>query len=397
MFACMAASAAAALSPSLPTLSLAKTPQAAAASLDRGKPLGGSAMGGKLGLCCEECTSSHYGPFANVSSWVYRYSLFVDDASAAKWLAANNVEFVAHLAHKKVPLPDGSACTFNASDAGNKVPLCTAAMLDGALAAKNNKGLTIKYIMGWNEAYDHSNSKAKKKYIAPVDAATWWRTFVQGLAARNGNLSLVSPTTGVTKGKLEWLGDMILACWSQRSKGCDVETIAAFSVHDYKCSESYWRTNYGPNGTFQTNLKAHLAEGAGNKDWSTYVDSRPIWVTETNCNGDYGFPPSAFVSRSEQCARIAGQRAESSCGDYGKCGMGSIAAMESMDTVGRVSWWNTHQKNKNNATKAYNAMLVSATGDLFPAGNALVNGLQKSTDCSGGALSTDFYRSDVYA
>lgn len=255
-------------------------------------------------------------------------------------------------------------------------------MLDSALAAKSNTGLTMKYLMGWNEAYDKSGSKKDKKYIAPIDAATYWRTFVQGLAARNGNLTLVSPTTGVTKGKLEWLGDMLIACWKDSSKGCDVETIAAFSVHDYKCSESYWRSNYGPTGLFQKNLKAYLAIGVTTKDWSTFVDARPIWVTETNCNGDYGFPPTAFVSRSEQCARITGQRAEKACGDYGKCGIGSIATMESMDTIERVSWWNTHQKNKNNATKAYNAMLVSTAGDLFPAGKALANGLQKIQDCS---------------
>merc|ERR1712166_1654159 len=106
---------------------------------------------------------------------------------------------------------------------------------------------------------------------------------------------------------------MLLACWAQRAQGCDVETIAAFSVHDYKCGESYWRVNYGANGTFQQNLKGYLTageekEGSGDgKDWSTYVDSRPLWVTETNCNGDYGYPSTQTVPRTEQCARITGQ------------------------------------------------------------------------------------------
>jgi hypothetical protein len=336
------------------------------------------AAAGKLGLCCMECNATQYDPFSNVSSWVYRYSLFVDDADAAQWLAKNRVEFVPHLAHKKVPLPDGSSCNFD------KAPLCTASMLDGALK-KNAKGLTIKYMMGWNEAYDKGNAKAKKKYIAPADAATYWRVFVQGMAKR-ANVALVSPTTGVTKGKLQWFGDMLLACWSQRasSPGCDVETIAAFSVHDYKCSEAYWRSNYGTKGTFQTTLKAYLAASAGGKgkDWATYVDSRPIWVTETNCNGDTGYPSTGPVSRSEQCARITGQRADKNCGEFGKCGKGSIAAMESMDTIGRVSWWNTWQQNKKNASKTANAMLVDTTGQLFPAGRALANGLLKSTDCN---------------
>jgi hypothetical protein len=291
------------------------------------------------------------------------------------------MEWVPHLAHKNVPLPDGSSCNFDG--AAGKVPLCTAAMLDGALA-KNAKDLTMKYMMMWNEAYDKGNAKAKKKYIAPADAATYWRVFVQGMATR-ANLKLVSPTTGVAKGKIQWLGDTLLACWSQRalSPSCDVETIAAFSVHDYKCGEAYWRGNYGTNGNFQKQLKAYLtAKTAGvGKDWVTYVDSRPIWVTETNCNGDNGFPPTGPVSRSEQCARITGQRADKDCGQYGKCGKGSIATMKSMDTIVRMSWWNTWQQNKKNSSKTANAMLVDATGGLFPAGRALANRLLNNTDC----------------
>ena len=45
------------------------------------------AAAGKLGLCCLGCTPTTYEPFANATSWVYRYSLFVDDADAAEWLA----------------------------------------------------------------------------------------------------------------------------------------------------------------------------------------------------------------------------------------------------------------------------------------------------------------------
>lgn len=340
-----------------------------------------AAGGSKLGLCCEECTAAQYAPFAKSAKWVYRYSLFVDDTSTAAWLSSNNVEFVPHLAHKLVPLSNSSAhsaCTFNADDAKKYLPLCTDTMLDSALTTKTNQRLSMRYMMGWNEAYDDSGSKKEKKYIAPADAATYWRTFVQGLALRH-NLTLVSPTTGVTKGKLEWMGDMLKACWKDRSRGCDVETIQAFSVHDYKCSETYWSENYGRNGTFQTNLKAYL--GGADKDWKAYVDARPIWVTETNCNGDYGFPPTQSVSRSEQCMRITGQRADQDCGLYGKCGVGSIAWMETSPTIGRVSWWNTHQQNKKNATKTFDAMLVGTTGELFPAGKALANGLI-TMDCS---------------
>ena len=133
---------------------------------------------GKVGLCCESCNSTQYGPFAIAASWAYRYSLFVDNTDAAMWLRDNGVEFVPHLAHKLVPLPDGTSCTINGTDTTDKIPLCTAKALDGALRF-NAEGLSAKYLMGWNEAYDRSGAKPwkeQKKYIAPADAATYWRT-----------------------------------------------------------------------------------------------------------------------------------------------------------------------------------------------------------------------------
>ena len=50
------------------------------------------AAAGKLGLCCESCNATQYGPFSAAGSWAYRYSLFVDDADSAKWLGDNSVE-----------------------------------------------------------------------------------------------------------------------------------------------------------------------------------------------------------------------------------------------------------------------------------------------------------------
>ena len=255
---------------------------------------------GKLGLCCMGCNATQYSPLGEVSSWAYRYSLWVDDPGATQWLVDNQVEFVPHLAHHHVPLPWGTACDFSSTE-GAAIPLCTDTMLDRAIAFAKGQGLIMRHLMGWNEAYDKGNDKAAKKYIDPTTAATYWRMHVQGMASRS-NLTLVSPTTGVENKKLSWLGDMLLACWAQRSQGCDVETIVAFSVHDYKCAEPYWRQNYGKGGQFQRKLAAHLnnAHGSDGKNWTRYVELRPIWVTETNCNGDTGFPPTAPVSAEEQ-------------------------------------------------------------------------------------------------
>ena len=102
---------------------------------------------GKLGLCCEECNATQYAPFAAAGSWVYRYSLFVDNAESAKWIVGNGLEFVPHLAHLKVPLPDGNSCTFDAASAvSDGVPLCTAEGLDAALATNVQAGLATKFL-----------------------------------------------------------------------------------------------------------------------------------------------------------------------------------------------------------------------------------------------------------
>lgn len=74
----------------------------------------------KVGMCCEGCNATTHAPFSNVSSWACRCSLFVDDPGAASWLAANGVEFVAHLAHHHVPLPNNAACNFDHAHAGGE-------------------------------------------------------------------------------------------------------------------------------------------------------------------------------------------------------------------------------------------------------------------------------------
>ena len=61
---------------------------------------------------------------------------------------------------------------------------------------------------------------------------------------------------------------------------------------------------------------------------------------------------------------------------------GSIATMETMDTVARISWWNTWQNNPTKRSETANAMLVDATGNLFPPGRALAGGFLPSVDCS---------------
>ena len=70
------------------------------------------------------------------------------------------------------------------------------------------------------------------------------------------------------------------------------------------------------------------------------------------------------------------------CGRYGKCLHGSIAALETMETIQRVSWWNTWQNNPTGRVETADAMLVDASGTLLPPGRALAGGLLPNVDCS---------------
>jgi len=44
-----------------------------------------------------------------------------------------------------------------------------------------------------------------------------------------------------------------------------------------------------------------------------------------------------------------------------------------MDHIERFSWWGTYQNNKEERAKTDNALLVDASGNLTPVGNAIVN------------------------
>lgn len=99
-------------------------------------------------------------------------------------------------------------------------------------------------------------------------------------------LKLVSPTTGASNPKIGWMAEFLAGCWAKRNEStapCDVNLIKAFSVHDYKCAESYWVENYTiKTGFMQTEMISQLDEAtAGDNDeinWTDYVNNMPIWV-----------------------------------------------------------------------------------------------------------------------
>lgn len=95
----------------------------------------------------------------------------------------------------------------------------------------------------------------------------------------------MSTTTGAHKQKVSYLTAFLAGCWNLRNDEeapCDVNLIKAFSVHDYKCAESYWEENYAKyTGIFQTTAVSQMESYVGSSDemdWSTYINEMPIWV-----------------------------------------------------------------------------------------------------------------------
>jgi len=76
-----------------------------------------------------------------------------------------------------------------------------------------------------------------------------WRNIIQPAAVEQG-LKLVTATTGAHGQKVSYLTAFLAGCWNLRNDEtapCDITLIEAFSVHDYKCAESYWQDNYAVN------------------------------------------------------------------------------------------------------------------------------------------------------
>lgn len=187
------------------------------------------------------------------------------------------------IAKPTVDLFDGTTCDMYETE-GKKA--CT---VDNLLNVIESFEGSSTHLLGWNEPYfeDHFG------WIYPVDAARMWAKFLQPLAKETG-LQLVSPTTN--RQKTDWMANFIKACYANRNdeeNPCDVNSIKKFSIHDYNCSENYWRRNYGgvhPKSFQQLLIKKLKVIEDPEINWTDYVNKRPLWVTETNCNWEGDTP-----------------------------------------------------------------------------------------------------------
>jgi len=122
-------------------------------------------------------------------------------------------------------------------------------------------------------------------------------------------------------------------------------------------------------------LLANLGDYGGN-NWSEYIRSRNLWVTETNCYWEevnptpdkwtYEFP---HPDSKEQCLRITGQMEDTH-------GQGSIATMEEITNIERYSLWTTWNKQIKP-----NYLVYKSGKHLTPLGKAYLNPGDDSVEC----------------
>jgi len=116
-------------------------------------------------------------------------------------------------------------------------------------------------------------------------------------------------STKVEKKGLHWFTDFLQACYALKDDEdapCDIETIGVFSLHSRHCKESWVRESFeGKKAKFYKKMVKRLRDTGADDgfDWDSYLRSRKLWITETNCNADDGGRPTS----TEACKRITGQ------------------------------------------------------------------------------------------
>ena len=319
-------------------------------------------------------------------SWLYDYSndpttydwggdvlQKVDAEELLDYMNDNNIEYVPMMPARTFqpisgPTDTGGSCYLLTNESPREIreraerfvdhsvqiSTCTVAqMVEQLRSLRDRMTAPIRFVMGMNEPW------LVEPVMSGEEAAEIWRLYQQP-AAEQAGLSSISPT--INHGNPEWMGEFLRACFDRRHSDppCDVESIAAFAVHAYECSESFWRQQHGPRDQFRQRASAEM-DGYGGKDWEAYFGARRFWVTETNCNWEDDDLPDG----TEQCLRASGGKPSSH-------GQGSIATLNELADVEAYSWW-TLTNEHSPGTKQYNARMVDLQGRLLPPGRAVVS------------------------
>ena len=297
--------------------------------------------------------ASHFGEYI---SWYYRYAP-TEPSEMRAWATQNNIEYVPMIGYDAMPLLDGTKCALLAravDPANNVTSICS--YQDVLDTVESNNMSRTKYIFGSNEPWNPNDAN-----ITVAEGVHIWTTYTQPVAQQLG-LMLLSPNVGRSTRQLDWIEEFLKLCFD--TVGCDVDLMRGVMVHEYKCKESYWISNYDDNGFFFTDLGSRMGSYGG-KDWGSWLDAQEIWVTETNCFWETTQPHPSNV---QQCQAVTNQRTSSH-------GMGSLQWMEK-SSINRYAWWTTVNKNPSKTQ-----LLVDyTTKELNPTGLAYMNPVS-ATSC----------------
>ena len=217
----------------------------------------------------------------------------------------------------------------------------------------------MRYIFGTNEGWNEHDSN-----ITPAEALGIWTTYTQPVSQELG-LKLLAPNVGKSKVQLDWFEDFLKQCWD--TSACDVDLIKGVVVHEYDCRESYWVENYDESrGFFFADLLRRLGSYGG-KDWSSWLSSQEIWVSETSC---FWEDEQAHPNSVEHCKSITSQKAASH-------GMGSLQWLQKNARITRYAWWTVVFTDP---AMAQSYMLDTGLRRITPAGAAVMNPVS-STIC----------------
>jgi hypothetical protein len=347
--------------------------------------------------------------FNDLSSWFWTYSL-APNPKALAWGKANGKEFVPLVNLKRV-LPKNrkyGKCSFQDGS-------CTVDMLVEVLEDTKN-AITTRYLMGYNEPYaSHQEASAhglkSLKGVNGTEGARWWRLWVQPAAERT-NLTLVSPTTGISSQKSDWMIEFLQACYDNKDADppCNVEKIKVYSVHEYKCYASFWRKYAALDGgddvhvrqrkceaeegpfkprkevNFYVRLKKAMRERYGDvladNFWDPYFNSVKLWVTETSCSGDLNWNKVTKGKADKPSTPTAEQSCQYITGQSCQHQEGSVAALLGLDNVERFSWFtlfpDPSKDHPNYESIVAAAMMDTNTKEPRPPGRALLSALDPS-------------------
>lgn len=307
-------------------------------------------------------------------AWFYNYSPFPNRSDSSS--TYDTVAWANKYGKEFVPMAIGGRFKFGAGDescpiveyfakkdSSGKIveELCDPDEIADSLIKMKKlflKGNQPRYFLAFNEPYiiTPGNPEASNgvSYAINPWRAAYAFTRLQ-YAAKKAGLKMVTPTTAFSQltqdsapgvHPTDWMSMFLKRCYDMRNDAipCDLNAIHAIAVHDYSCREDYWNAGYAKKG-FQKMLieKMKNKNGApyGNVDWSKYINSRKIWVTETNCNWEEDFlkahAQGKYIrTQAQTCLRATGQRSSH--------GGGSLAFFmnSSASVIERFVWWNTY-------------------------------------------------------